>query len=347
MMAMAKLDLKYVQRFADRRGRVRHYYRRPGFPRVPLPGEVGSSAFMDTYSSCLAMAPKSAGEERTQPFTISALIIAYYETAKFKALSADTKRTYRNMLDRFRAEYGDGPAKTIATKHLDAIFDKMADRPGAARNLRKRLRQVFRLAVKKGWRTDNPVIETDAPANKGQGFIAWSEEDIAAFEARWPSGTRERLALSLLLFTGVRRSDVVGLGRQHREGDRLRITVYKGRERKPQELVIPIHRALKAELDAAPRNNMTYIVTQYGAPFSHAGFTAWFGVRADDAGIPGRTPHGLRKAASRRLAEAGCSASEIAAITGHRTLSEVAHYTKSADQEKLAGAAMGKLEAEK
>ncbi|MFX6357469.1 tyrosine-type recombinase/integrase, partial [Acinetobacter baumannii] len=46
--------------------------------------------------------------------------------------------------------------------------------------------------------------------------------------------------------------------------------------------------------------------------------------------------HGLRKAAARRLAEAGCSASEIAAITGHKTLAEVERYTRAADQERLA-----------
>jgi integrase len=54
--------------------------------------------------------------------------------------------------------------------------------------------------------------------------------------------------------------------------------------------------------------------------------------------------HGLRKAAARRLAEAGCSANEIAAITGHTTLKEIERYTKAADQRKLATAAMGRLE---
>jgi len=45
-------------------------------------------------------------------------------------------------------------------------------------------------------------------------------------------------------------------------------------------------------------------------------------------------------AGSRRLAEAGCSASEIAAITGHKPLAEVERYTRAADQERLARQAM-------
>jgi integrase len=50
----------------------------------------------------------------------------------------------------------------------------------------------------------------------------------------------------------------------------------------------------------------------------------------------------LRKATARRLAEAGCTTHEIAAITGHATLSEVQRYTKAANQIRLARAAMDK-----
>jgi len=52
--------------------------------------------------------------------------------------------------------------------------------------------------------------------------------------------------------------------------------------------------------------------------------------------------HGLRKAAARRLAEAGCTAHEIAAITGHASLGELVRYTKAVDQRRLAEAAMTK-----
>jgi integrase len=61
-------------------------------------------------------------------------------------------------------------------------------------------------------------------------------------------------------------------------------------------------------------------------------------------GLPaGLNVHGLRKAAARRLAEAGCTVHEIASITGHRSLQMVQHYTTSADQQRLAGAAVARL----
>lgn len=344
MITMAKIELPYVKVYSDRHGRRRHYFRRPGYRSCALPGEPGSPSFMQAYQAA-AEDPISAGERRTKPKSVSALIVAYYGTAEFKRLEDSTKRTYRNMLDRFRIRFGDRSAVTIQTRHLDAIFDDMADRPGAARNLRKRLRRVFRLAVKLGWRPDNPVNETDAPEPTAEGFIPWSEDDIAAFQRRWEPGTRQRRALALLLCTGVRRSNAIGLGRQHDQGSHLRFTVFKGRKKKPTILTIPIHTELRAELDLAPPD-LTFLLTQYGKPFSAAGFTQWFVEQAELAGLKNRTPHGLRKAAGRRLAEAGCTAKEIAAITGHKTLSEVERYTRDADQVRLADRAMSKLRGE-
>lgn len=340
MSAMAKIEIKHVQAFTDRHGRRRHYFRKPGARRVSLPGEPGSSAFMTAYGEALAADPASK-LERLEPRSIHHLIALYYTTRKFKDLEDSTKRTYRNMLDRFRNEHGDKSAVKVQTKHLDRMFDEMSDRPGAMRNLRKRLRVVFRLAVKEGWRADNPVNETDAPESGGDGFTPWSEADIAAFEGRWPTGSRERLALALLLYTGQRRSDVVGMGRQHLESAGIRVKQIKT----GAPLVIPLHPELQTEIDAAPLG-MTFMLTQYGKPFSGAGFSQWFRERAEDAGLKGRTPHGLRKAAARRLAEAGCTSKEIAAITGHKTLSEVERYTRDADQGRLAGRAMTKLRGE-
>jgi integrase len=63
----------------------------------------------------------------------------------------------------------------------------------------------------------------------------------------------------------------------------------------------------------------------------------------DEAGLAECSSHGLRKACARRLAEAGATANEIAAVTGHKCLAEVTRYTRAADKAGLADAAMGKL----
>jgi integrase len=341
MKAVAKVNLDYVKVYKDRHGKKRFYYRRKGFPSVALPGPAGSAQFMAAYTAAEARAPRPADAAvRVQPRSINALILEYYRSAAFRTLRESTKRGYRNMLDRFRDKHGSKSAVTLQTRHLEAIFHSMAETPGAAANLRKRLRKVFRLAVRLGWRSDNPVTETESLRVKTEGFTPWSEDDIAAYEAHWPSGSRERMALALLLHTGQRRSDVVGMGRQHIEEGRIRVRQLKTDAR----LAIRIHPALQAEIDQLPKDQMTFVLTGYGKPFSAAGFTAWFKERAELAGVTDRTPHGLRKAAGRRLAEAGCTAKEIAAVLGHTTLTEVERYTRDADQKKLADAAMKRAE---
>lgn len=337
MKSMAKIDLAYVQALTDRHGHKRHYYRRAGYERVTLPGAPGSAEFMAAYAAADARAPKQP-EPRTPPRSIGALIQEYYRSHGFRTLRDSTKRGYRNILDRFRAKYGDRGAASIEPHHLEAIFHGMAETPGAVRNLRRRLSKVFALAVRLGWRKTNPVKDTVIETSKSKGFVPWSEDDIARFEAHWPSGSRERLALALLLYTGQRRSDVVTMGRQHVRDGRISVRQIKT-DNRLQLMIVP---ALKTELDQHTAG-LTYLLTQYGHAFTAAGFTQWFRERAEMAGLEGRTPHGLRKAAGRRLAEAGCSAKEIAAVLGHTTLAEVERYTRDADQVALSDAALGRV----
>lgn len=340
MNDMAKIDLKYVQAFKDRHGRMRYYYRRKGRAKVALPGSPGTAEFMAAYTGA-ADSPeiRSHGEKRTVPKTINALVVAYYLSTRFKnRLSDKTKQDYRLVLDAFRQKHGDKSALTIQPKHLDAIFETMGDRPAAAANLRKRLFSVFKVAVKLGWRHDNPVRETESLAVATDGFAPWTEEDMAAFEKRWPSGTRERLAYALLLHAGLRRSDAVKAGRQHVAEGLLTLRQTKG----DAGLIISVHPALQAEIDLAPLG-MTFLITQYGNPFSPAGFTQWFVERAVMAGVTGKTPHGLRKAHGRHLAEAGASENEIAAGLGHRSTATARIYTRSAAQKKLAMSGMARL----
>lgn len=338
MTSMATIDLAYVQRFKDRHGRVRHYYRRKGFSTVALPGDPGSVAFMAAYALAHGRAPKPDPATKVQPRSINALMVEYYRSADFLDLEPQTQKNYRNILDRFRAKYGDRSAVAIAPKHFNGIFHQMADRPGAVKNLRKRLMKAFAVAVELGWRNDNPVKETKSRKRKSQGFIPWTEAEIEAFERHWPEGSRERLALSLLLYTGVRRSDVVLMGQQHMRNGRISVK----QEKTDVPIWIPVHPALQAEITRHGAT-MTFLLTHYGKPFSKDGFTTWFVERAVLAGVLGRTPHGLRKAAGRRMAEAGATAKEIAAVLGHTTLDEVETYTRDADQQKLADGAMAKL----
>ncbi|MGB8561094.1 MAG: tyrosine-type recombinase/integrase, partial [Pseudolabrys sp.] len=138
------------------------------------------------------------------------------------------------------------------------------------------------------------------------------------------------------LYTAQRRGDVVRMGRQH-----LRDGVITVRQQKTgAELEIPAHAELRSAL-AGAADNLTFLLTEKGRPFTPAGFGNWFRDRCREAGLPKNcAAHGLRKAACRRLAEAGCTVHQIAAISGHQSLREIERYTKAVDQARLAREAM-------
>jgi integrase len=127
------------------------------------------------------------------------------------------------------------------------------------------------------------------------------------------------------------------MGRQHVRNGTLSVR----QQKTGRSLEIPVHPALLAILETTPSEHLTFLTTQTGKPFSPAGFTNWFRDMCNEAGLPpGTSAHGLRKAACRRLAEAGCSANLIAAVSGHRSLREVQRYTEAADQARMARSAM-------
>ncbi len=334
---------RYTHGYVDRHGKPRWYLRRRGFKSVPLPGLPWSPEFMAAYEAAMAgQEPRQIGASRTKLGSISALIVKFYRSGEWAGLAASTQVTYRGILERFRAKHGHRPVASLEREHVRAILAKKASTPQAANNLRKIIRLLMRFAIDEGWRRDDPTVGVKAIRARSDGFHTWTESDIAAFEKRWPVGTKQRLAMALALYTGQRRSDLVLMGKQHIRNGNIYITQQKTKTK----LAIPVHSRLQAVLDATPSEHLTFLTTAYGKGFTPAGFGGWFRAACEEARLPkGCSVHGLRKAACRRLAEAGCSANVIAAISGHRTLKEVARYTTAADQERLAEVGMRALAA--
>ena len=187
-----------------------------------------------------------------------------------------------------------------------------------------------------GLRAEDPTKGIKLAPVKSEGYRTWTEEDIAKFEATHPIGSRARLALALLLYTAQRRSDIVRLGRQHIRGGAIHLQ----QQKTGVVLAIPMHPDLATVIEETRGEHLTFLTTRGGRPFSPGSFANWFREMCNDAGLSGVSAHGLRKAACRRLAEAGCSVNVIAAISGHASLREVQRYTAAADQARLARAAI-------
>src|SRR6516162_6303703 len=310
----------------------------PWFPRVRLRGLPWSPSFMAAYEAAMSGPRTAIAAGRIKPGSVAAVVAEYLDSQQFfGSKSAGTQRMRRGILERFRRAYGDRPMALLPAEWIEALLDSKP--PHAARSWRATLRSLCQFAVKRRYLRTDPTANIKLRAIKGDGFHTWTEDEIAQFEAHHPIGSKPRLALALLLYTGQRRSDVVRMGRQHVKAGVLTVR----QEKTGAELAIPVHARLQAVLDATPSEHLTFLVTATGKPYGGNAFSAQFRNWCDAAGLPQRCkPHGLRKAACRRLAEAGCSANEIMAISGHATMKELVRYTKAADQARLARNAMAK-----
>lgn len=332
---MAKLNLKHVQKIGSY-----YYFRRAGQPRATLPGIPGSLEFMTAYQKALGAEPMRGmiGAKRTQPGSINAAIVRYL-TEGFETLSPATRTLRRPILEKFRGEYGNMPLATMPKHFIQAALSKLA--PHTARTWLKTLRHLMQFAVSQNLCADDPTAGIRNPkVPKSDGHHTWDEDEIAQYEAKHVIGTLERLCFALTLYTIQRRSDVILMGRQH-----VRDGVISIRQQKTKTPVkIPIHPKLQAVLAATPSEHLTFLTTVTGLPFTGNYFSEQFRKWCDAAGLPQEcVAHGLRKSGCRRLAELGCSANEIASISGHLTLAEVQRYTKDADRAKMARNAMAKM----
>ena len=325
------IRLKYVHAFRDRTGRMRYYFRRHG-KRIALPGLPGSDQFMAAYATQLNVEKRDVEQRpKAAPGTFAALALRYYGSPQYQSLSATSRSNYRRVIDGFLEQHGHRRIDQMTREHVDIIIGKMANKPGAGIFLLKRLRTLVRYAMALGWTDRDPTAGVKGYQSKE--IHTWTEDEIAIFEKCWPEGSRQRRAFALLLYTGQRGSDVHRMLWSDLVADTIRVVQQKTKTK----LVIPLHESLGHLLSMAERDEEAILTTTYGKPFTVKGFGKMISDAIREAGLPRRcVAHGLRKAAARRLAEAGCSTSEIMAITGHKTLAEVERYTRAAEQERLA-----------
>jgi integrase len=330
---------KYCCWHYDRDGGRWVRFRKAGFSTY-LHGTPWSEDFMRAYAAALEAAQQKQampiGAARTMPNTVNALCVAYYHSPEFGALQPSTQAHRRRIIDKFRAAHGTKPLTGLRREHIARLIAAKASTPEAANNLLKVLRIMLAYAVALNMLPNNPAKAIRRYKSHGEGFHTWTETEIAQFAATHAVGTKARLAQALLLHTGQRPSDVCRLGWQNISGDLIAIK----QQKTGTPLLLPLHPELKTILAALPRTNLTFITTARGAPFNAKGLGTWFKKQCKLAGLPHCSAHGLRKAAATRLANAGCSVNEIAAITGHKSLREIARYTSAADQARLARQAL-------
>jgi integrase len=307
-----------------------------------------------SIGGCLSRALPPAAKESGRPAqgTWRWLCTQYFGSGDFKHLQASSQSVQRRILESTfdepvypgaKEKFADFPLNRMQAKAIRVLRD-LKNTPNGAKNRLKVVRRVFNWAVENEYVTSNPAHGVKAVTTGSQGFHTWTIDEVEQFETRHEIGTKARLALALLMYTGIRRSDVVLLGRQHVRSGWIKFVQQKTQRRKPVTIEVPMLPALQKVIDASPTGDLTFIVTSHGKPFTAAGFGNWFRDRCNEAGLPQCSAHGLRKAAATLAAENGATTKELMAMFGWLTMQEAERYSQAAERKKLAARGMELLQ---
>lgn len=338
---MPKPRLPHLIRERSRHGRIVWYFRMGKGARIRLPDVYGSPEFLAAYNAALTGGPPAA-PERAGKGSLAWLIARYRESSAWAGLSEATRyqrdRIFAGVIEKAgTVAYADITAANIRKGREDRQAT-----PFMANNYLRAVKGLFAWATEAEFIAENPAADVTEIAVKTKGHEPWTAEDVRRFEARWPEGTRERVWLHTLLFTGFRLGDACAVGWQHvstetlEDGSRLHWIGMRA-EKTGEWLEIPVLPPLAATLEAGPTADLAWISNAHGRPFVKEAFGNAFRDACRAAGITGKSAHGLRKALASIAAEIGASEEMMQAWFGWQSNRMSSIYTRGASKKAMAG----------
>lgn len=322
----------HVVREVSRHGKVKYFYRIGKGVRVRLPDDIKAREFKEAYKQAVA-GYKLIDVPRgipTQPYSLRWLIDRYRESSTWKVFSKATQRQRENIFIEAIKRSNNVRYTTIDRRSMAMAVEARSDTPAQANHFLKAMRGLF------GWALQNDYVAIDPTAGvlplkyKSDGFAPWTMDDLLQFYDKWHVGTKPRLAVELLLHTGLRRSDVVRAGLPHMRGNIFSIKTQKT----GSQITVEFPKALLDVIEATETGSTTFLISEAGTPFETASFGNWFRDRCNDAGIK-KSAHGLRKLSATLSAEAGAATHELMAQYGWSNVKQAELYTKGADRVRL------------
>lgn len=340
----------FASPYKDRHGKERWRFRRKGVA-VALPGRPGEETFQAAYSAALAGSPLAAvirHPGHTQPRSLKAAWRHYAQhDAEFKRLRKTSKDQYVDRAERLLEmpvapgtplTYADVPVADLRRRHVKGLLAQMADRPHAASDALVVLRKMIVTALDLEWIQHDPTHKLRY-SPEIDGHRAWTDDERAKFEKRYPLGTMQRTTYACALYTGQRRGDLVRIKWADFKRGKLPLVQQKTGKR----LVLPVLPILQDALDAAPRYGEYVLATVDGKPRSAEGLTNDWRRWCESAGLEGTTLHGLRKTLGKLLAEQGATTRELMDVLGHDAIAHAELYSRAADQEAMARSGLDKV----
>ncbi|KAB2704707.1 tyrosine-type recombinase/integrase [Brucella lupini] len=336
-MTMPRPRKPYIQREVTRHGKTIWYFRRGKEKRIRLPGQFGSKEFNAAYDAALS-GNEPPKRQKASHTSLRWLVDQYYASGRYSLLKPFTQRNQKVMLEGVCKTGGDLDFRGIGTDDIRQGMLRREGTPFQAGAYLSIMRKLFEFAVDSGWIKINPTDDVKPKKPKSDGFHTWTIEEVHRYQEKHPVGTQARLALDLMLYTGLRRTDAITLGPQHIKNNYITIRTSKT----GAEIIIPLLDPLAKSINATKTGDMVFLITSKGLPWKHAGFGYWFADRCDEALVPGRA-HGLRKAGATFAADNGATPFELTAMYGWSSTKMAEVYTRKADRARLAERAANKL----
>ncbi len=360
MSDMANIDLPYVEKNKSRHGTMRYYFRIDGKRVCRLPADIDSEEFAAAYWKARnAAAPliERAGEAKpisviVKPDSFRWLCMEYMRSNEFTGLDITTQTRRRNIIEAIWKEtlsdtdprqLADIPLSKMTAVHIEHLRDRKKNVPFAADEHLKVLRQVFN-TKKDGKQITPNIARLVSPFNAhSDGHETATPEELARFIEHHKLGSKAVLYLSIAMYTGFRVSDLAALGPQHRRKDAFKFRLFKNRNKAPVDIDITIHPILEGVLATHKVTALTYLVTEYGKPFTVKGL----GNRISDwwrqAGMGHLTSHSVRKGLATDVAHNEATDSMLEAMFGWRDAKTSKIYTRNAERSRLSRQTVAKI----
>lgn len=286
-----------------------YYYHRATGHR--LPGKRGSSEFIRAYAAAdRLMAQRHAG-------VFLGLIRDYTLSPEFEKLAPSTQKEYRRMLSKAEAQFGTLPIAALDDQRVRRVFMDWRAKVARQSGNREADNRLSVISAMLSWARENGQIFSNHVAGFRRLYavdrseMIWLPEHINGFMRVAPIEMQR--ALILALHTGQRQGDLRRLTWSNYANGLLSFRQGKSKRR----MEIPCSTALRAMLDTMPRGHAVILTTKTGMPWKERYFKAQWDKASKAAGIEDLHFHDLRGTAITMLSEAGCTAPQIAAITGH------------------------------
>ena len=297
--------IRYVTARPSLSNPKRWYWQRPGHPVVRLPDDK-----VQRIATAERLNREADGTVNGEG-TVAWVVETYRNSEEYMRLAAGTVKYYKRILADIEKITPHLPFAAAFTRRAVIEFTETYSK-GMRKQVGAVLKNLFNKALYYGYALENNARDLRIRSG-GRRQTIFTDKEASAWLEACGDDTAMRLAFILLQFTVQRPNDVLRMAWAQYDGD-----VIKLRQQKTRKLVeVPCHSALRAALEAAkPEQSAATIVGNGTRSLSYTRFNERFRKIRDAAGLGHLQARDLRRTAAVKMAEAGATEAQIAAIGG-------------------------------